>query len=91
MPQVTIDPRDTRAYTNGLLELVEDCTVGKGDLIEQLLRFLSESEVKQFCQLNIVDDDGECLIGPEEDGDTGEDDDEDELVIGRFEGSGLRR
>ena len=69
MPEVVIDPRKSRAYTNGLLELIDSGLVDKDEIFNQMLCFLSESDVKQFCQLNLRDDDNECLVGPADDED----------------------
>ena len=69
-----IDPHDTRAYTCAVLELVDEGMLDKDVLIGELLCWMSEHEVKQFCERNLRDDEtNECLIGPELD-----DDEEDE-------------
>lgn len=69
-----IDPRDSRAYTVALLELVDEGVLDKDTLIQDLLGWMSESDVEGFCQKNLRDDDtNECLIGPEVDEDEDED------------------
>lgn len=65
-----IDPHDTRAYTCAVLELVDEGMLDKDFLIGELLSWMSEHEVKQFCERNLRDDEtNECLIGPELDDD----------------------
>ena len=65
-----IDPHDTRAYTCAVLELVDEGMLDKDVLIGELLSWMSEHEVKQFCERNLRDDEtNECLIGPELDDD----------------------
>lgn len=65
-----IDPYDTRAYTCAVLELVDEGMLDKDFLIQELLGWMSEHEVKQFCERNLRDDEtNECLIGPELDDD----------------------
>ena len=62
----TINPHDARAYTCAVLELVDEGMLDKDVLIDLLLAWMSEYEVKQFCEKNLRDDDtNECLIGPE--------------------------
>lgn len=74
MPEIVINPRASRAYTNGLLQLVDDGAVDKDQLIQDLLGWMSEDSVKGFCQQFFRDDDNDCLIGPD---DSDEDDDYD--------------
>ena len=66
MPEIVIDPRASRAYTNGLIELIDTGTVDKDQLIQDLLGWMSEDSVKGFCQQYFKDEDNECLIGPED-------------------------
>lgn len=66
----TINPYDARAYTCAVLELVDEGMLDKDMLIQDLLGWMSEFEVKLFCEKNLRDDDtNECLIGPELDDD----------------------
>lgn len=69
MPQIVIDPRDSRAYTCGLLQMVDEGMVDKDTLIQDLLGWMDEASVKQFCEKNFRDEDNECVIGPEDDED----------------------
>jgi hypothetical protein len=63
-----IDPRDSRAYTVALLELVDEGVLDKDTLIQDLLGWMSEDDVAGFCKKNLRDEDSnECLIGPEVD------------------------
>jgi hypothetical protein len=62
-----INPRQSRAYTCALLELVDEGMLDKDTLIENLLGWMSEASVEQFCKRNLRDDDtNECLIGFED-------------------------
>ena len=42
----------TRAYTRALLDMVEQGVVDKDSLIQDLLGYLSEAEVQDFCRVN---------------------------------------
>lgn len=67
MPFKVIDPRDDRAYTCAVLELVDEGVLDKDQLIADLLGWMSESDVEQFCKSNLRDDDtNDCLIGAED-------------------------
>jgi hypothetical protein len=84
----TIDPYDTRAYTCAVLELVDEGMLDKDTLIADLLGWMSEFEVEQFCRKNLRDDDtNECLIGPEQDD---EEEDSDEAALNDFNYVGSR-
>jgi DNA-binding ferritin-like protein (Dps family) len=61
-PFRTIDPRDSRAYTCALLELVDEGMIARGQLIEDLLSWMSEDDVEQFCKKMLRDEDNECII-----------------------------
>ena len=65
----TIDPRDSRAYTCALLELVDEGMIDRQQLIEDLLSWMSEDDVRRFCQKMLRDDDNDCVIREEEDED----------------------
>lgn len=63
-----INPRDSRGYTRALLELVDEGILDRDQLIQDLLGWMDEADVEQFCKKNLRDDDtNKCLIGPEED------------------------
>ena len=65
-----IDPSDPRAYTCALLELVDEGALDKDTLIQDLLGWMDEGDVEEFCKRNLRDvDTNECLIGPEDDED----------------------
>ena len=78
---------DSRGFTNGLLELVEEGMISKDALIVELLHWMSEDEVEQFCTRNLMlrDDDNEAIIRREE-----EDGDEDEAALDDFNYVGSR-
>ena len=46
------DARRSRPYTTELLDMVEQGLIDKDSLINDLLGFLSEDEVRQFCRSN---------------------------------------
>lgn len=63
----TIRKYDGRAYTNALLELVEERILDKDALIRDLLGWMGEYEVESFCKRNLRDvETNECLIVIEE-------------------------
>lgn len=66
-PWKTIDPRNSRAYTCALLEIVDDGGIQRQELVEDLLMWLSEDSVRRFCQKILRDDDNECIIREESD------------------------
>ena len=73
-PWKVINPSDSRAYTCAVLELVDEGFLDKDTLIQDLLGWMDEDEVRQFCDKNLRDDnDNEPLIGPVD-----EDEDEDD-------------
>lgn len=84
----TIDPRDSRAYTCALLELVDEGQLDKDQLIQDLLGWLSESEVADFCNRNLRDEDNEPLIGPEDE--AADDDDPADDALNDFNYVGSR-
>ena len=82
-----INPYDSRAYTCAVLELIDEGVLDKDLLIQDLLGWMSEFEVKLFCEKNLRDDDtNECLIGPELD----DDEDSDEAALNDFNYVGSR-
>ena len=65
-PWKTIDPRDSRAYTCAVLELVDEGLLDKDTLIADLLSWMSEHDVEQFAKKLLRDDDNECIIRAED-------------------------
>ena len=61
-----IDPRESRAYTCALLELADEGMLDKDTLLQDLLGWMSEHDVEQFCKKKLRDEDNECLIGFED-------------------------
>lgn len=63
-PWIAVNPRESRAYTNALLEVVEEGMLSKDILLQELLLWMSESEVADFCERSLLlrDDDNECII-----------------------------
>ena len=56
------DARRSRLYTTELLDMVEQGLIDKDSLISDLLGWMSEEDVKQFCRSNdyiAYDPDGE--------------------------------
>lgn len=51
--------RDTRKYTNKILELVDDGIVDKDYLIRDLLMWMSESDVAEYYDRNLRADEDE--------------------------------
>ena len=49
---VKVDTRKTRAYTRALLDMVDQGVVDRDSLIQDLLGYLSEAEVQDFCRVN---------------------------------------
>lgn len=49
---VHVNTRKTRAYTVALLDMVDQGVVDKDSLIQDLLGYLSEAEVEDFCRTN---------------------------------------
>lgn len=64
-PYKVIDKHDARAYTCALLELVDEGMLDRDQLIEDLVTWMSEYEVEQFCKQMLKDDDNECVIRDE--------------------------
>ena len=67
MPYKVIDPRDARAYTCAILELVDEGVLERDQLIQDLLGWMSEADVRAFCDKNFRDEDNFCLIGAADD------------------------
>jgi hypothetical protein len=76
---------DTRGFTNALLDLVDEGALNRDILIGELLRWMSEDEVEEFCTRNLLlrDDDNEPIIRRE-------DGDEDESALDDFNYVGSR-
>ena len=49
---VQVDTRRTRAYTRALLDMVDQGVVDRDSLIQDLLGWMSEAEVEDFCRTN---------------------------------------
>jgi tRNA(Met) C34 N-acetyltransferase TmcA len=75
---------DSRGFTNALLDLVDEGALNRDILIGELLRWMSEDEVEEFCTRNLLlrDDDNEPIIRREED--------EDEAALNDFNYVGSR-
>lgn len=58
----------SRGFTNALLEAVDEGLVAEGDLLRELLSWISESEVEEFCtgSLMLRDEDNLPVIRREE-------------------------
>ena len=50
---------NARQYTIKLLEMVSECEVDPENLIHNLVNFMSEAEVKEFCLTNHYVEEGE--------------------------------
>lgn len=61
-PYKVINKFDARAYTCALLDLVDEGMLDRDQLIEDLVTWMSEYEVEQFCKQMLKDDDNECVI-----------------------------
>lgn len=63
-PWIAVNPRESRAYTNALLEVVEEGMLSKDILLQELLLWMSESEVADFCLRSLLlrDDDNLPII-----------------------------
>ena len=49
---MSFDRRVSRKYTSALLDAVAEGAIDKDSLINDLLGWMSESDVKEFCQAN---------------------------------------
>ena len=83
----TVSKYDSRAFTCALMELVDEGMIDKDLLIQDLLGWLSESEVERFCRKNYRDDDNESIIRYEHEVVDEEDEDEDALNDFNYVGS----
>lgn len=61
-PQRVVTRRTARAFTCALLELLDEGFLDKDILIENLLSWMSEADVEQFCRKNLRDEDNESII-----------------------------
>lgn len=73
MSAIKVDTRKSRAYTCAVLELVDQGALDQRSLINDLLGWMDEADVKQFCETHLSElfEEG---FGDEDDSD--EDDDE---------------
>lgn len=55
MSLVRVNTRKSRAATNAVLDLVEQGALDKESLIRDLLNWMSEDEVREFCEKNLQD------------------------------------
>lgn len=60
-PWKTVQPHDSRGFTCAVMELVEDGSFDKDSLIRDLLMWMSEGDVREFCERVLVDDDGPLI------------------------------
>ena len=60
----TVGWGEIRGFTNALLDLVEEGIISKDILLQELLSWMSEDEVEEFCLRNLAlrDDDNEPII-----------------------------
>ena len=67
----TVGWGEARGFTNALLDLVEEGMISKEILLQELLSWMSEDEVEEFCLRNLAlrDDDNEPIIRRKEDED----------------------
>lgn len=65
---LVVVPRRARAYTRALLELVDEGVLDQYVLLTELLLWMSENEVQDFCERNLLlrDEDNQCIIREEE-------------------------
>ena len=77
---------DTRGFTNALLDLVDEGMISKEILLHELLSWMSEDDVEEFCRRNLMlrDEDNEPIIRREEEAD------EDEAALDDFNYVGSR-
>lgn len=63
---IIVEPQSSRRYTNALLKLMDQGMLDHAVIVEDLVRWMSEDEVREFCQARLRDDDNECVIREEE-------------------------
>ena len=63
-PCVSVRWGETRGFTNGLLDLVEEGILPAEELMRELLRWMGESEVQDFCERSLMlrDEDNEPIV-----------------------------
>lgn len=61
-PLKVVNGRHARGFTGAVLELMDEGYLDKQSLIEDLLSWMSEDDVEDFCRKNLRDEDNECLI-----------------------------
>lgn len=68
-PLYSVGFRETRGFTNGLYTLVEEGLMDPFTILEELLCWMSESDVADFVQRSMLfrDEDNECIIRMAED------------------------
>lgn len=71
----TVSAGESRGFTNALMEAAEDGVITSDMLLRELLLWMSESEVADFCERSLAlrDEDNKPVIRHEDD-----DEDEDE-------------
>jgi len=72
MSFIKVDTRKSRAYTCAVLELVDQGALDQKDLINDLLSWMDEADVKQFCNRHL----SELFEEDEEESDKNDDDEE---------------
>ena len=72
-PFAILERYNARRYTNAVLELVDEGVLDKDALIEELLHWMSESDVENMCGRSFLfrDEDNECIIREEEEEEDG--------------------
>jgi len=60
----TVKKYEARGFTNALLELMDEGVLSAESLVEDLLSWMSEGDVQEFCErrLELRDEDNECII-----------------------------
>ena len=81
MTAITVNTGTARAYTNAVIEAVESGVVDTDTLVRDLLNFMSEHDVQEFCEHYLSDviseEDDELDAGFDFDEEADEDSDED--------------
>ena len=55
MTAITVNTGTARAYTNAVLEAIEGGVVDTDTLVRDLLNFMSEHDVREFCEHYLSD------------------------------------
>jgi len=63
-PFVAVRWGETRGFTNGLLEMVEEGVLPAENLLREVLLWMSEHEVQDFCERSLMlrDEDNEPIV-----------------------------